>query len=49
MLSVQKCRRILGEKTTLKDKEIEELRDVLYALARIVVNKEKRGNSTNGK
>jgi len=38
MLSVERCREILGDKAaSMTDAQIEEARDQLYALARIVI------------
>ena len=37
MLSVQQCRKILGNGSSLTDSEVETLRDQLYCLAEVVV------------
>jgi hypothetical protein len=38
MLSVQRCRKLLGVNCSLTDSEIETLRDQLYSLADVAVN-----------
>jgi len=34
MLSIEQCRKLIGDKT-LSDKEVEEIRDELYVLANL--------------
>jgi hypothetical protein len=38
MLSVQRCRKLLGVHCSLTDSEIETLRDQLYCLAEVAMN-----------
>lgn len=38
MLPIAQCRKILGDPCPLTDRELEELRDQLYQLARTVVD-----------
>jgi hypothetical protein len=37
VLSVETCKRVLGERCSLSDADVERLRDQLYAFAEIVV------------
>ena len=37
MLSIKRCRKILGKKSKLSDEELEKVRDDLYALADICI------------
>ena len=38
MLPLSECRRLLGDDARLTDKQLETLRDELYALAEIVID-----------
>lgn len=38
MLSLDKCRKILGPKCTLSDTELERVRDELYGLADVAID-----------
>ena len=38
MLSLEECRQILGKDCNLQDKELEDLRHDLYALAEITID-----------
>ena len=46
MLSIVRCREILGTQCPLSDEEVKELRDQLYAVAEIALDANRRNTAT---
>jgi hypothetical protein len=47
MLSLKRCRDLLGESAPASDADLEDLRDELYAMARYVVDSWERQNRSS--